>query len=129
MTIGYIVGSATTEQATALLEKKIRNGYYVVIEYDDEKVLGLVTQTFTGSPLLDNNLSDIEFIQKIKKFNNSIPYFVKAKIKLLCKLNGTLSRPDIPPVLGPLLSFPQVKNLGGWFFIGELGLGGGIGTT
>jgi len=129
MTIGYIVGSATTEQATALLEKKIRNGYYVVIEYDDEKVLGLVTQTFTGSPLLDNNLSDIEFIQKIKKFNNSIPYFVKAKIKLLCKLNGTLSRPDIPPVAGSPIRLATDEELRSVFSNGEIRLGRVIGTN
>ncbi|BCU69228.1 DNA double-strand break repair helicase HerA [Stygiolobus caldivivus] len=128
MTIGYIVGSATTEQATALLEKKIRNGYYVVVEYDDEKVLGLVTQTFTGSPLLDNNLSDIEFIQKIKKFNNSIPYFIKARIKLLCKLNNSLSRPDIPPVAGSPIRLATDEELRSVFSNGEIKVGKVIGT-
>ena len=128
-TIGYIVGSATIDEATALLEKKIRNGYYVVVEYDNEKVLGLVTQILTGSPLLDNNLSDIEFIQKIKSFNNSIPYYIKAKIKLLCKLDGSFSRPDIPPVAGSPIRLATEEELRSVFSNGEIRLGKVIGTN
>ncbi|MCG2909864.1 MAG: DUF87 domain-containing protein, partial [Stygiolobus sp.] len=129
MKIGYIIGSATTQEATALLEKKIRTGHYVVLEYDDEKVLGLITNTYTGSPLLDNNLNDVQFIEKIKQFNNSIPYYIKAKIKLLCKLDEKLSQPDLPPVAGTPVRLAREDELKNVFSTGSIRIGKLIGTN
>ena len=129
MKLGYIIGSATTQEATALLEKKIRTGHYVVLEYDDEKVLGLITNTYTGSPLLDNNLNDVQLIEKIKQFNNSIPYYIKAKIKLLCKLDEKLSQPDLPPVAGTPVRLAREDELKNVFSTGSIRIGKLIGTN
>ncbi|BAB67210.1 DNA double-strand break repair helicase HerA [Sulfurisphaera tokodaii] len=128
MIIGYVVGSATTQEANVLLEKKVRSGYYVTLEYDDEKVLGLVTLITTGSPLVDDSLNDIELVQRIKQMGNKIPIYMKAKVKLLCKLDGKLSQPDLPPVAGTPVRLATNEELSTIFSEGTIRIGKLIGS-
>jgi len=126
--IGYVVGSANTQEATVLLEQKVRAGYYVILEYENEKVLGLVTLVTTGSPLLDDNLNDIELVQRVKKIGNNIPTYMKAKVKLLCKLDGDrLAQPDLPPVAGTPVRLASDDELRKIFSDGTIRIGKLIG--
>ena len=126
--IGYVIGSATTQEATVLLEQKVRAGYYVILEYEKEKVLGLVTLVTTGSPLLDDNLNDVEVVQRVKKMGNNIPIYMKAKVKLLCKIDGDkLAQPDLPPVAGTPVRLATDDELRKIFSDGEIRIGKLIG--
>ncbi|AHC50579.1 HerA recombination helicase like protein [Sulfolobus acidocaldarius SUSAZ] len=130
MTIGYIIGSATINEATAILEQKIRAGYYVILEYDGEKILGLITNVYTGSPLLDDNLNDVKFVQRIKQLEaNKIPFFIKARIKLLCKLDGKFTQPDLPPVAGTPVRLASDEELSTVFSAGDVRVGKLIGSN
>ena len=126
--IGYVIGSANTQEATVLLEQKVRAGYYVILEYENEKVLGLVTLVTTGSPLLDDNLNDIELVQRVKKIGNNIPTYMKAKVKLLCKFDGDrLAQPDLPPVAGTPVRLATDDELRKIFSDGTIRIGKLIG--
>ena len=128
--VGYVIGSATTQEATVLLEQKVRAGYYVILEYEDEKVLGLVTLVTTGSPLLDDNLNDIELVQRVKQIGNNIPIYMKAKVKLLCKINGNdLAQPDLPPVAGTPVRLATEDELKKIFSDGTIRIGELIGKN
>lgn len=130
MTIGYVVGSANTQEATVLLEQKVRSGYYVTLEYENEKVLGLVTLVTTGSPLLDDNLNDIELVQRIKQMGNNIPVYMKAKVKLLCKIDSNdLAQPDLPPVAGTPVRLATEDELRKIFSDGIIRIGELIGKN
>lgn len=100
MIIGYVIGQATTQEALILAERPVRLGTYVVLEYDNVKALGLITNVTRGSPMLDDNMNDIEIVQRLKQFNNSIPVYIKAKVKMLCDMNNHFLMPDIPPFAG-----------------------------
>ncbi|AAK42419.1 ATP-binding protein [Saccharolobus solfataricus] len=100
MIIGYVIGQATTQEALILAERPVRLGTYVVLEYDNVKALGLITNVTRGSPMLDDNMNDIEIVQRLKQFNNSIPVYTKAKVKMLCDMNNHFLMPDIPPFAG-----------------------------
>lgn len=129
MIIGYVVGSANTQEANVLLEQKVRSGYYVTLEYENEKVLGLVTIVTTGSPLVDDNLNDIELVQRIKQMGNKIPVYMKAKVKLLCKIDGKLSQPDLPPVAGTPVRLATREELQSIFSDGVIRIGELIGNN
>jgi DNA helicase HerA-like ATPase len=97
MFIGYVVGESTTSYVNLLIKNKVREGSYVVIEYDDVKALGLLTSLTMGSDLVDENVNDISLLEDLAKANrDKIPKFMKGKAKLLIDLNG-LKRVDIPP--------------------------------
>lgn len=110
MIIGYVIGEASTQQATILAKKPIRLGLYVIIEYDNEKVLGLITDVTRGSPMIDVNSIDVQMIEKLSKVNGSVPHYIKGIVKLLFDLN-TGSQPDIPPFAGAPVRLAEEEEL------------------
>ncbi|TRM99596.1 hypothetical protein DJ527_08405 [Sulfolobus sp. F1] len=129
MIIGYVIGSATTQEASMLAEKPVRLGNYVMLEYDNVKVLGLITFVTRGSSMLDENMNDIEIVQKLKDYNDNIPFFIKAKIKLLCDLNKNCLMPDIPPSAGTPVREAEEEELKSIYSDGNIRIGTLVGTS
>ncbi|MEM3939797.1 MAG: DNA double-strand break repair helicase HerA [Saccharolobus sp.] len=129
MIIGYVIGSATTQETLMLAEKPVRLGNYVVLEYDNMKVLGLVTKVMRGSSVLDENMNDIEIVQKLKKLNGSIPFFIKAYIKLLCDLNNNCLMPKLPPAAGTPVRGADEEELKSVYSSGNISIGTLVGTN
>jgi len=128
MIIGYVIGSATTQEALMLAEKPVRLGNYVILEYDNIKALGLITNVTRGSSMLDDDMNDIEIVQRLKKFNNSIPFFIKAKIKLLCNFNNNCLMPDLPPAAGTPVREATEDELKSIYSNGNIRIGTLVGT-
>lgn len=129
MIIGYTIGSATTQEALMLAEKKVRVGTYVILEYDDMKVLGVITAINRGSPMLDEGVNDVEMVGRIKQLDSNIPHFLKANIKLLCKLdNENFNQPDYPPSGGTQVRLAEKEELQRIFSQGDVRIGTLVGT-
>ncbi|AWR96521.1 DUF853 family protein [Acidianus sulfidivorans JP7] len=126
--IGYVIGDASTQQATILSEKPIRLGLYTIIEYDNEKVLGMITDVTRGSPMIDGNTIDIKLIERLSKLDSSIPHYIKGTVKLLYDLN-TNSQPDLPPIAGSIVRLAEEEELNKIFSDGDLPLGKLIGAN
>ncbi|ARM75000.1 DNA double-strand break repair helicase HerA [Acidianus manzaensis] len=128
MIIGYVIGDASPQQATILAEKPIRLGLYTIIEYDGEKVLGMITDVTRGSPMIDGNTIDIKLIERLNKIDSTIPHYIKGVVKLLYDLN-TDSQPDLPPIAGSPVRLAEEEELNKIFSEGDLSLGRLIGAN
>ncbi|EWG07491.1 MAG: hypothetical protein ASUL_03244 [Candidatus Aramenus sulfurataquae] len=125
--VGYIIGTSTTQQATMLAKQAVRLGRYVTLEYDDQKVLGLITSVTRGSPLINDSLDDVEILDDII-FVQKVPRFIRAEIKLLYDLTSN-SLPEVPPPPGTQVRFSQESELQSLFSEGEIEIGKLIGTN
>jgi len=97
MLIGYVIGESTTTWTTLLLKEKVREGSYVVLEYDGIKALGILTNVTSGSNLIDDKMGDIALLDRLASADiTKIPRFIKGKVRLLIDLVG-LKRVEIPP--------------------------------
>lgn len=99
MAIGYIIGSADTQGATVFLVDEARVGQYVVLESKEEPVIGLITSVVSDSPIFDDRMADSDMVKEMGEKKIQIPSFMKAKVKLICKLNS-MTQPDLPPLAG-----------------------------
>jgi DNA helicase HerA-like ATPase len=127
MIIGYIIGTATTQEATMLAKEPVRLGRYVILEYDNLKVLGLITAVTRGSPLINDSMDDVEILDDMT-FVNQIPRYIKAEIKLVFDFNSS-SQPDIPPIAGTPVRFAEENELKNLFSEGDISIGKLIGTN
>ncbi|BDC18300.1 DNA double-strand break repair helicase HerA [Acidianus sp. HS-5] len=128
MVIGYVIGDATPQQATILAVRAVRLGLYVTMEYDSEKVLGLITNVTRGSPMIDGNTIDVGIVERLNKFDGKIPHYIRATVKLLYNLNSH-SQPDLPPIAGTPVSLAEEDDLRKIFSEGDIALGRLIGTN
>ena len=94
--IGYVIGESGIQEATLLVKNEnVRVGEYVVLEYNNKKILSLIISLTAGSPIFDDKTYDVQMVEQFDSLDK-IPVYTKAKIKLLCNLNN-LSQPDQPP--------------------------------
>ncbi|MCI2415388.1 MAG: ATP-binding protein [Candidatus Aramenus sp.] len=125
--VGYVIGTSTTQQATMLAKQAVRLGRYVTLEYDGQKVLGLITSVTRGSPLINDSLDDVEILDDII-YVQKVPRFIRAEIKLLYDLTSK-SLPQVPPPPGTQVRFSQENELQSLFSEGEIEIGKLIGTN
>ena len=125
MPIGYIVGTATAQEATVLLVEEARVGQYVTVE-DREKILGLITSVVSSSAILDDSTNDIQIVEEMIKKKVEIPRYLKARVKLLCRLND-LVLPDFPPAPGSPVRLSTDEELEKIFADGDIEIGRLIG--
>lgn len=131
MIIGYTVGISTPEVAYVITKAKVRLGNYMILEYDNQKVLGLITSVNRGSTLINDTVTDIEIIERIREMNvsDSIKEYIRAKVKLLCKLiDDRCENVDLPPPAGTIVRLAEKEELEAIFSNGPLRLGKLIGT-
>ena len=94
--IGYVIGESGIQEATLLVKNEnVRVGEYVVLEYNNKKILSLIISLTAGSPIFDDKTYDVQMVEQFDSLDK-VPTYTKAKIKLLCNLNN-LSQPDQPP--------------------------------
>ena len=126
--IGYVIGESDIQQTTILLKQKnIVIGQYIILEYLDKKVLGLIIAVNTGSPVF-NNVYDIKMIEDIIEVDKDLLIYTKAKVKLLYDLNN-LTLPDQPPLPLAPVRLATDRELERFSAIGNIRLGKLIGTN
>jgi len=134
MIIGYTIGSSTIESAIMILKQrgKIRSGNYVILEYDNSKVLGLIVSLNSSSNIINESITDPEIIEKMKQIQvpESIKEYIKAKIKIICKLTGYnfCERVDFPPPPGTPVRLATKDELQGIFNNGKIRIGTLVGS-
>ena len=123
MTIGVVIGKASTQRATVFVfqEAKTRVGQHVILEHD-EGILGLITSVITDSPVLDDNTSDEGLVKDLIFKKYEIIKYRKARVKLLCKLKD-LTLPDSPPPPGTRVRLALDDELTTIFSNGNIRIG------
>lgn len=118
--IGYVFGETRVDELSFLAKKPPKVGDYVIINYNDNKILGMVESTILGSRALDG-VSDVEYLEKIKDFVNDT-YYIKGKIKVLGDIEN-LKLPRIPPEPGTPIYLADKETLKRVFGNGHIKIG------
>lgn len=96
--IGVCVGEAKVSSVTFVSDKMPKIGEYVVLEYDNHKVLGMVENVVRGNLSLPENIPDPNTVSKILELEG-LKGYIKGKIKIIGDVN-TLRIPRVPPSPG-----------------------------
>ncbi|MBR0272256.1 MAG: DUF87 domain-containing protein, partial [Methanobrevibacter sp.] len=99
MVVGYCVGEISLSELTFISDKMPQVGEYVIVEYDNKKVLGMVESLVRGNDALNIDLHDVEAIQTIARIGGK-DYYIKGKVKLLGDVNDNLRLPRTPALPG-----------------------------
>ncbi|MEM5881957.1 MAG: ATP-binding protein [Candidatus Aenigmatarchaeota archaeon] len=108
MIIGRCVGDARIEEITFISTKMPEIGQYVILEYDDKKILGMIEDLIRFNPALDEELLSEEEVESIQKFEKK--YVIKGKIKILGDLEN-LRLPKVPPKPGTIVRIAEKSEL------------------
>ncbi|MEM1804659.1 MAG: HAS-barrel domain-containing protein, partial [Nanopusillaceae archaeon] len=68
MIIGRCVGEARINEVTFISTKMPEIGQYVILEYDNKKILGMIEDLIRFNPTINEELLSEEEIESIKKF-------------------------------------------------------------
>ncbi|MBO6110576.1 MAG: ATP-binding protein [Methanobrevibacter sp.] len=99
MVVGYCVGEISLSELTFISDKMPQVGEYVIVEYDNKKVLGMVESLVRGNDALNIDLHEVEAIQTIARIGGK-DYYIKGKVKLLGDVNDNLRLPRTPALPG-----------------------------
>ena len=94
--IGYTIGEATTNYVTFISKITPMLGEYVVLEYNEMSVLGIIRSLTSGSISLREEIYDPLVVEKIRALEGKKDHYIKGLIKILGEIN-TLKIPRIPP--------------------------------
>ncbi|MEM0324468.1 MAG: ATP-binding protein [Candidatus Aenigmatarchaeota archaeon] len=108
MIIGRCVGEARINEVTFISTKMPEIGQYVILEYDNKKILGMIEDLIRFNPTINEELLSEEEIESIKKFEES--YVIKGKIKILGDIEN-LKLPKIPPEPGTAIKIATKEIL------------------
>jgi len=125
--IGYVVGKTNMEETTILLEQESRVGEYIIFEYGKERVLGVITGISADSPVFDDDLNNIEIVKKVRRVDK-VTVFLKAKAKLLCRIND-FRQPLLPPFPGTEVKLASEEELTKIFGVGNIKIGTLVGKN
>ncbi|RLE82139.1 MAG: ATPase [Thermoprotei archaeon] len=95
-TIGYVIGEASPSYASFISKTIPKLGEYVVLEYDNKKVLGIVRSVIMGSISLSEDIHDPAIVEKIRSLEGKRDHYIKGIIKILGDVNS-FEIPRTPP--------------------------------
>ena len=90
--IGLCIGENSTDNVIFISKTIPDIGEYVLLEYDDMKILGITECIIRGSPSITNDIIDPDIVKRILKFEGIDEQYVRGKIKLL----GDIDKLKIP---------------------------------
>ena len=108
MEIGRCIGETRIDKVTFISSKVPEVGQYVILEYDNHKVLGMIESVVRFHPALKEVYSEesVEKISEIEKEN----FIVKGEIKIIGEID-TLKLPRIPPLPGTVVKVADKELL------------------
>ncbi|MEM5820811.1 MAG: ATP-binding protein [Candidatus Aenigmatarchaeota archaeon] len=107
--IGRCIGEAKINEVEFLSTKLPEVGKYVILEYDNKKVLGMIESLTRFHPALLEDVYNEEEIDSIKNFEEDMQ-IIKGKIKILGEVD-TLKLPKIPPAPGTIVKVADKETL------------------
>ena len=99
MSIGICIGETSLSEVEFISNKMPRVGEYVIMEYDEKQVLGMIENLVRGNDALNVNINDYNAIKTIKSLINEDNY-IKGKIKILGDVKDNLRLPRTPILPG-----------------------------
>ncbi len=97
MEIGVCVGELSSNYVTFISTKMPKIGEYVILEYENQKVLGIIENLIRFNPFINEDLLNEEAIEKIIELGEET--YIRGKIKILGNVEN-LEIPKIPPPPG-----------------------------
>lgn len=97
MIIGRCIGEAKVNEVTFISNKVPKIGQYVILEYENYKVLGMIENLVRFHPALEDVYNE-ESVEKIKEFEKD-SFVIKGKIKIIGDIEN-LKLPRVPPLPG-----------------------------
>jgi len=115
--IGRCIGRQKVDKVFFVSTKNPKIGQYVILEYNNKKVLGIIEDLTKINPYLDEEIISEEDIDSIKEFEKE-NCIVKGKIKILGEIE-TLKLPREPPEPGTIVKLADKETLEKIFGKGE----------
>lgn len=107
--IGRCIGEGTTSYVTFVTKKMPAIGDYVIIEFDDKEVLGLITKLSRGNPAITGDIFDPETVTKIKYYEGD-DFYIHGIIRILGDIKK-LEIPRTPPPPGTVVKAAKTEVL------------------
>ena len=107
--IGMYIGEATPTQVMFVSKKRVKIGDFVVLEYEGNKVLGMVQALIKGSLSITEEIYDPKVVEKIKEMEGE-DFYIKGNIKILGDFES-LKIPRIPPTPGTEVKLASPEDL------------------
>jgi len=98
MIIGRCIGETSPTEVAFVSKTMPKVGEYVVLEYEDKKVLGMIEALVRGSVSITEDIFDPDVVEKIKQIEGG-EYYIKGTIKILGDIEN-LKIPRTPPAPG-----------------------------
>ncbi len=96
--IGICIGDATPVEVIFVSKELPKFGEYVILEYNDMKILGMISHLVVKNPSLNGDIFDPNEIEKILEYEKT-SNFILAKVRLLGDVTN-MRMPRIPPPPG-----------------------------
>ncbi|MHA1409510.1 MAG: helicase HerA-like domain-containing protein [Candidatus Odinarchaeia archaeon] len=96
--LGRCIGEAATTHVEFISKKMPKVGEYVTLEYEGQKVLGMIEDLLRGSVALNTEIYDPQIVEKIKSIEGE-DYYIRGVVKILGDTK-TLKMPRTPPPPG-----------------------------
>lgn len=107
--IGRCIGEGTPSYVSFVSKKKPRIGDYVIIDFDDKEVLGLITKLTRGNPAITGDIFDPETVATIKHYEGD-DFYIHGVIRILGDIDK-LTIPKTPPPPGTVIKKAETKIL------------------
>jgi hypothetical protein len=118
--IGTCIGESSSSEVVFISKSTPRSGEYVILEYDDKKILGMVEALTRGSPSISEDILDPEVVERIMNFEDE--EYIRGVVKILGEVE-TLEIPKIPPPPGTRVYRADSESLKKIFGCGNIKLG------
>lgn len=93
--IGRAIGETQTGELEFISKTLSAVGEYVCLEYNDQKILGMISTVNRGSISLESDIKSPELVEKITQMEGELEHYVRGSIMILGDIN-TLKIPRIP---------------------------------
>ncbi len=122
MVIGMCIGESSPTEVAFISKTMPMSGEYVVLEYDDMKILGMVEALVRGSPSISGDIIDPAVVERILGFEGADEHYVRGKVRLLGDVDS-LQIPRVPPPPGTKIKRASSATLRKIFGSGTIKIG------
>mgnify|MGYP000085345142 CR=1 FL=1 len=118
--VGRCIGEATPSYIEFVSKKMPKVGEYVLIDFDNNKVLGLITTLVRGSTAIPRDIFDPTTVERIKAIEGD-EFYIKGIVRILGDVE-TFEIPRTPPPPGTIIWRADDETLKKVFTMGDTGI-------
>ena len=118
--VGRCIGEATPSYVEFISKKMPKIGEYALIDFDNNKVLGLITSLVRGSTAIPSDIFDPTTVERIKAIEGD-EFYIKGIVRILGDVE-TFEIPRTPPPPGTIIWKADDDTLKKVFTMGKKGI-------